>query len=314
MKAKLSIGIIAPFVLLLLVACGGSQSSVTQGVEPTDSGSGGVLSIHFLDVGQGDSIVIVTPHERVVLIDAGTRQSASAIVDDLAELGIFRINLAITTHPHADHIGGYIDVFDDTEVLRYGDPGFPGTSAMYANLLERVEQEGSRSYQLHVGQRIVLDDGIEMRVLSPPVSQFHGTRSDANANSVVLLLQYGDFDAVFMGDAEAETEETILHDHLLGDVDVIKVAHHGSAYASTQAFLDVIRPEYAIISCGAGNTYGHPSPDTVQRLEEYAVDGIFRTDLVGTITLETNGDWIRVETEHAPAQVLLFFQVAALVH
>ena len=255
-----------------------------------------VLEVHFFDVGQGDSSVMVTPNGRVVLVDAGPTGAADGLVADLRALGVERINMAIMSHAHADHIGGYPTILDHFEVMRYGDPGFVHTSEMYHNLLARLETDGIPSYQLVRGQVIRMDDDIEITVLAPSESHLTGTRSDCNANSAVLLLAYGEVQILFSGDSEEATEQELVASNVLPDIEVLKVAHHGGAYSTFESFLAVTQPEIAVISVGAGNQYGHPDEETVIRLEVFGT--VYRTDLLGTVVIRTDGEQIAIQTEH----------------
>jgi len=255
-----------------------------------------VLEVHFFDVGQGDSAVMVTPNGRVVLLDAGPSDAADGLVADLRALGIERINMAIMSHAHADHIGGYRTILDHFEVMRFGDPGYVHTSEMYHDLLARLETDGTPTYRLVRGQVIRMDDDIEMTVLGPTETYLTGTRSDANSNSAVLLVSYGEIQILFTGDSEEATEQELLAANVLPDIEVLKVAHHGGAYSTVESFLAVTQPELAVISVGAGNQYGHPDEQTVIRLEVFAT--VYRTDLLGTVVIRTDGEQIAIRTEH----------------
>jgi competence protein ComEC len=269
---------------------------------PADAGDG-TLEIHFVDVGQGDGIFIVTPERRVVVIDAGTARGGRAMMRSMRRRGVQRVDLALISHSHADHIGGFRRIFNRLEVAHYGDPGFEHPSNVYASLLEKVEEEGSDGMILTAGDWLRIDPEVELYVLAPSTDYLTGTRSDVNANSMVLLLRYRDLTVLFMGDAELDTERRLLSGGWLVDVDVLKVAHHGSAHASSPPFLRATTPEVAVISCGAGNSYGHPAPETVDRLDDFAHDGIFRTDLLGDVVLFSDGERYWIESTDLPDPV-----------
>ncbi|MBN1945630.1 MAG: MBL fold metallo-hydrolase [Bradymonadales bacterium] len=292
-------------VLTFGIGCGSSSPIVREEVTPVPipiEQAAERLQVHFIDVGQGDAIVIITPSGRVVLIDAGPPDSASALVAAMRQLGIWQINLAIITHAHADHIGGFQAILDAFPVIRFGDPGYLHPSAMYASLLERILDSELPIYELRQGQWIQLEDEIRAVVVSPAQDLFSGTRSDANANSIVLLLTYREVSFLFMGDAEAETETLVANCGLVDQVDVLKVSHHGGRHSSIPQFLAVARPRMAVILCGTGNSYGHPSPETLERLDPYAINGIYRTDLHGTVSVTTDGSQIDVVTERSIPQ------------
>jgi beta-lactamase superfamily II metal-dependent hydrolase len=295
--------VLALLAVLLLAwgaACGGGSQTVAGGGEIEGGGSWpgeGQLTVHFLDVGQGDSALIVTPTGRTMLVDAGPPVSSGRLVAGLLARGVHRLNLAVMTHADSDHIGGYQDILDNFEVMRFADPGYPHTTRMYAALLERLERDGIPVYQLRTGDTIRLDEDVEARVLFPPEGLLLGTRSDTNTNSTILLVEYGDVQILMMGDAEDETESYLLAHGLLEDVEVLKVAHHGSAHSTSSPFLEATLPDWAIISCGAGNRFGHPAPEALERLESVPGLVILRTDLVGDVTVTTDGRELHVTTE-----------------
>ena len=285
-------------------ACAGGASVLETGSSIDRSTSGqSLLSVHFLDVGQGDAAVIITPAGRVILIDAGPPEAGEEVVSALNDLGVHRINLALISHAHADHIGGFGDVLSNFPVLHFGDPAFPHPSEMYARLLEQVLALGIPSHVLHSGDWIPVEDDINLYVLAPGAPLIEGSRSDVNANTVVTLLVYDEVGVLFMGDAEHETEARLFAEGWLSDVDILKVAHHGSGYATSERFLEAVDPDVAIVSCGLNNSYGHPAPATLAVLGRVAPGAIYRTDLDGTIIMTTDGREIVVQTERAGSVV-----------
>lgn len=294
----------------LVIGCAAQATVSTQppmtqtSPEPVSWDASSELEVHFLDVGQGDAAVIITPEGRVVLIDGGPPDCADDLVAELLDLGVTEIDLLLVSHAHADHIGGLYDVLHEFPVARYADPGFPHTSRVYGVLLGRLIALQVPRFELSAGQVVAIEDGITLYVIGPETPFIGGSRSDVNANSLVVLLQHGDNRILFMGDAEHETEMRILGGGWAQDVDVLKVAHHGSEYASTESFLEAVQPEFAVISCGADNSYGHPAEPTLDRLRTVAPAGIYRTDLDGTIRLFSDGASIRV-SEPSPSRDML---------
>lgn len=261
----------------------------------------GDLRVDMLDVGQGDSILIRTPANKVILIDAS--ESGAHVADQLKREGVDHLDLVIATHPHADHIGGMQTVLQTFPVKRYTDNGLPHTTQTYAGVMTEIETRGI-SYQAAVrGTVFNLDDGAKLEILFPTGSPLTGTRSDLNANSVVTRLTHGSDCFLFVGDAEQPTEAALLSAGGLGQCDVLKVAHHGSQYSSTQAFLDVVQPKVALISVGVANRYRHPGPDTVERIRAMGT-AIYRTDESGQITVTSTGHGVKVTTTHPPVAVL----------
>ncbi|QRN99776.1 MBL fold metallo-hydrolase [Archangium violaceum] len=258
----------------------------------------GSLTVYFFDVGQGDSTLIVSPTGKTVLIDGGTPESDDRLVARVRELVPGPLDMVILTHPHLDHLGGLAKVIQAVGARRYMDPGFDHPSEAYRKLLDVVGRK--------VGQvmtptpnpsapetllTIGLGEGVTLTILSPRMPQeafLTRTRSDVNANSIVAKLTYGKTAFLFVGDAEPETEEHLLGKPIDFTSTVMKVAHHGGRYSSTAPFLAAVKPQAAIISCGAGNDYGHPTDEALQRLGAVGAH-IFRTDLQGEVVAVSNG-------------------------
>lgn len=252
----------------------------------------GTLTVDMLDVGQGDSILVRSPAGKAVLIDAG--EGKARVSDQLRALGVTELNLVVATHPHADHVGGMNDVLLAIPTKMYVDNGLSHTTATYNTLMRTVELRGIPYKTAAVGQVFNLDDGIKLEVLAPPATALRGTRSDLNANSVVLRLTHGKDCMLLTGDSEAPSEDQLVHDGLK-PCEVLKVAHHGSEYSTTDAFLAALQPKIALISVGSDNRYGHPGPRTMERLEAAGVT-IYRTDLAGGIRLSSDGKGWKVQT------------------
>ncbi len=252
----------------------------------------GTLTVDVLDVGQGDSILLRTPAGKAVLIDAGERQAD--VVDQLRALGVTELALAVATHPHADHIGGMNDVLLSIPARLYVDNGLPHTTATYSTLMRTIELRGIPYKTAVVGQTFSLDDGVKIAVLGPGADPVRGSRSDLNANSVVLRVTHDRDCILLVGDAESETEHNLLRG-AVQPCEVLKVAHHGSNFASSDDFLAAVKPEIALISVGADNKYGHPGDETMARLQAAGAK-IYRTDQDGALRLESSGRGWKVST------------------
>lgn len=247
------------------------------------------VSVHFLDIGQGDAILIRTADDKAVMLDAGPPESRGSMLDRLRALGITSLDALIMTHAHADHVGGAKMLLETFPVKLVLDPGFAHTSAMYAGILETIEKKGIRYRQPRRSFKVRLGEHAELQFLSPEDPLLSGTRSDPNANSFVIKLSAGDVDVMLTGDAEAETEARVLGTKDVPmQCEVLKVAHHGSEYSTTAAFLDAVHPTAAVISVGASNRYGHPAPPTLLKLDKAGVV-TYRTDTDGEVVLETDG-------------------------
>ncbi len=253
----------------------------------------GQLHLYMLDVGQGDALMIVTPDGKQLLIDGGPEPAA--LLREVSEVMPFwdrTIDLVLLTHPDADHLGGLPDLLSRYEVAAVADSGQANDTEWYTAWQVAVQQEGVAPLHVQPGQTWQLGKGATLEVLAPRGIPFETT----NQNSIVLRLQYGSFCALLTGDIEAETEARLVNDGVLSPCQVLKIAHHGSATSTSPAFLEAVRPAYALISVGNNNRFGHPNGDVLQRLADSNVR-VFRTDQAGTIHLVTDGSRLGVETD-----------------
>jgi competence protein ComEC len=245
----------------------------------------GALTVHFLDVGQGDAAVLRTPHGRWVVIDAGPRTPEGdagrrVVVPFLRRHGARRVDLVVASHGHADHVGGLPALFEALPVELVLDPGEPVPEAAYLAYLAAVDGAGARWRRARAGD-VVEVDGVRIEVLSPDSAWAERTL-DPNEESVVLLVRFGRHRLLFTGDAGEPVERRLAG--RVGGVDVLKVGHHGSRTATGAAWLAELRPETAVISVGRKNRYGHPAPEVLERLTAAGVR-VARTDAAGTATL-----------------------------
>ena len=260
------------------------------------------LSVTLFDVGQADSILVQTAGKRV-LIDAG--ETAAQVKNILKSKNIANLDLIIATHPHSDHIGGMKNVVENTAFKVYMDNGYPHTSSTYAKLMEAVENKAARGEARYMtarqGQRLNFGPEAYFEVLWPDDVGFKDTRSDINANSVILKLTHKNVCFAFMADAEAETEAKVAK--AIGSCQVLKVSHHGSPHSSTDELINTLKPKIALISTGLGNKHGHPGPATIEKLEKIGAK-IYRTDLMGEVTAISDGANVRVVTAHEPLKLV----------
>jgi len=278
---------------------------------PTPFVTQGRLQIYALDVGQGDSSLIITPEGKSVLIDAGTPQAADEVVAALRKRGVQSLDLAVATHPHADHIGGMRQVIENFGVKNFLDSGrvdYP--SKEYQRMLDALNKKGIKLIVAKRGMKFDLDSGIKIEVLNPQgdnqwIEEVRRGGSLENANSVVLRLSYGNFSMLFTGDAETETEDLMMKSGVPLRAQVLKVGHHGSRYATSARFLEAVAPEAAVISVGAGNKYGHPAQQTLDRLRKAGVK-VYRTDLNGEIAIVTDGNTFEIHPARQSIQVALW--------
>ncbi|WP_312641581.1 ComEC/Rec2 family competence protein [Hydrogenoanaerobacterium sp.] len=251
-------------------------------------------SVHIIDIGQGDSILIKTP-EHNILIDAGERDKGAEVVSYLQSQDVMALDYIIATHPHADHIGGMSYVIEQMDVGSIIAPKVPDsitpTSKAYKNMLTAIQQKGLKIKLPKAGDVYNLEDGSQFTILGPVEPS-----TEMNNNSVVLKFEYGDISFVLTGDCEKDMENEILETGADVSADVLKLGHHGSNTSTGKAWLTTVSPSYAAISCGKDNSYGHPHKEVVSRLKEAGVT-YYRTDLAGTIIFETDGTAIQVKTE-----------------
>ena len=260
-------------------------------------GDGGAsLALHFLDVGQGDAAAIRTPAGRWILIDAGPAgQGADAgsrvVAPFLQRHGARSLALAVVSHAHADHLGGLLSAMARLPTGLVLEPGADVADPRDTRFLDSLLAHGVPWHPARVGERFELD-GVRATVLHPEAG-WTGWGEDVNEDSLVLLVEYGDFQALFAGDAGFPAESAMLG--RVHAVDLLKVGHHGSRGSTGDTWLDALRPAVAVISLGR-NDYGHPAPATLERLAAHRV-AVHRTDREGTITVVTDGRQMTVRSE-----------------
>src|SRR6266566_5730860 len=256
------------------------------------------LTVHFLDVGQGDAAALRTPNGRWIVIDGGPRTpewdaGRRVVVPFLRGQGVGRVAVLVATHGDADHLGGLpavVEAFDPELVL---EPGEPLGRPLYLEFLADVEASGARWHAARAGDRIEVD-GVVLEVLSPD-SLWMRLPLDVNEHGVVLRVRYGTVRLLFQADAGLPVESRLVG--TVGRVDLLKVGHHGSRSATSDEWLDELEPRTAVISVGRHNNYGHPAPDVLARLARHGVT-VFRTDQSGTITFSTDGHGERIRSHH----------------
>lgn len=258
------------------------------------------LRVDFIDVGQGDAALVTSPSGKTVLIDGGPAHQAPALTAFLSAHVHGPLDLILLSHRHEDHLGGLPAVVRGTGTKLFLDAPAAHAGPDYDVLMRELDARGVPARQAARGRRIDLGGGAVITLLGPPEPPITGSRSDVNANSVVARLTYGQVSFLFAGDAEAPTEAWLLASGQELRADVLKVAHHGSRYASRVRFLRAVGPQVAVISAGAGNEYGHPAAITLERLSRVGAT-VYRTDLDGDVTVETDGASVRVRTERTVA-------------
>lgn len=265
------------------------ESGVNQAVNAKDY----PFSVHYIDVGQADCSLVICG-EDTILIDAGEVDSYDKIRTYLESQNVKEIDYLILTHAHADHIGSADEILKSYAVQnvimpKYTEENMP-TAKVYADLLYALADSGAKAIAAKPGNIYTLS-GCSFTVLAP-----NKAYEEMNNSSVVIRLVYGDTTFLFQGDAEKKAEQDILDSRLALSADVIKLGHHGSNTSSSSGYLSKVQPQFAVISCGEKNSYGHPSDKVLMRLDDMGID-YRRTDRNGTIVVTSDGNEISVMTE-----------------
>ena len=242
------------------------------------------LSIHYIDVGQADSILIQNK-EHSMLIDAGNNADGPLLVDYLKEQNITKIDYVVGTHPHEDHIGGLDDIINNFEIQEVYLPEVMTTTKTFEDVLDSIENNNLEITIPTIGDIFKIGE-MNFEVI------YTGTNEkDLNASSIVLKMTFGNHSYLFTGDTTEEVEKTFLDKNI--NIDILKVAHHGSKYSTCNEFLKKATPTYAIISVGEDNSYNHPELETLTRLKQYTKN-IYMTKDLGTIILNSDGTNINI--------------------
>lgn len=265
----------------------GPRSEERVGQPTSEPPPAASTEVDFIDVGQGDSILIETADSKHILIDAGPEAADTTIVAFLQSHSVSTLDALVISHPDADHIGGADEVLQSFTVLRIYHSGFVKDTVAYNNFITAANAEGCPIYtdaNINPGDFLPLSSSVTFQVLA-----IDANAPDANSASIVIKMSYGTIDFLFEGDAPSSVESQMMSNPSFNlDVEILKVGHHGSSYSTSDAFLTATTPSIGVVSVGAGNPYGHPAADTLSRLSSHGVT-VYRTDLSGTIVITTNG-------------------------
>lgn len=288
-KKKTAKKVISAVIVLIAVIAGlfFGKDAIFGGLtdNPSAPVSGDEVQFHFIDVGQGDAALIRTA-KGDILIDAGTNSSEDELKAYLDSLGIKDIEYAVFTHPHEDHIGGADMILNTYNVKCVVLPDATSTSKTFERMMDAIEAEKCEVMEATPDKTFKVGE-LTCTILAPISTSY----TETNNYSVVIRADYGDTSVLFTGDAEVDAEEEMLERYRfkgLLDCDLLKVGHHGSDTSSSQAFLDAVTPVYAVISCGEGNSYGHPIQEILARYEAMKAE-IHRTDKEGSIVFTSTG-------------------------
>lgn len=281
-RSKISLITLVASLIILFVGC----SAVPQVDKPLTNNTAmvsGQLKVHYIDVGQGDSILIQQGSENM-LIDTGTNSSAKSLINYLEAQNIKKIDVLVLTHPHEDHIGGADVVIKEFDIGAIYMPKITSTTETFKDVISAISSKGLKIISPKPGDIIKLGDAVST-ILGPISSN----DKDLNTYSIVLKLAFGNNKFLFTGDAEASTEKDMINKGYDLSADILKVGHHGSDTSTSQGFLDKVNPKYAIISVGKENNYGHPHLLTMDKLKIKNIP-VYRTDEKGTILVTSDGN------------------------
>jgi len=279
-------------VALFFSSSAEAQVSFLDNSLVVDSIEGPALTVHFIDVGQGDSILLQAPNGETLLVDTGPRRKVANPLYYLREVGIERIDHLLVTHSHLDHIGGFSRIVRALPVGELWWSGYFHPTGTAERFLKKIEELKTPTRTLKRGDELTLGGDVRIVVLHPP-ADMKPVDHDINNYSVVLRVTYGEIDFLLTGDAEIKAERMLLASGMVLGSEFLKVGHHGSKTATTLMFLRSVAPGFGVISCGRNNKYDHPHASTLKHLTEANV-AILRTDELGTIVVRTDGKKISI--------------------
>ena len=262
----------------------------SPGTPVTPPSSSAQMLVHFIDVGQGDSIFIQSPNGKNMLVDGGTKDYGDDVVAYLKSLNVSKIDYVVATHPDADHIGGLIDVVNTFTVGTFLNSGKEHTTKTYEDLLKAIQNKNITYTEPKTGDTISLDNALKVQVLAA-----NPTAEDNNDASIVLKVTYNKVSFLLTADAGIEMEKEIAAKYDVSST-ILKAGHHGSSTSSSLAFLQKVKPAAVILSYGKDNTHGHPHDEVMANLKQLETKA-YSTAQDGTIIVKTNGTTYSIDAK-----------------
>jgi len=266
-------------VLLCIFLLAGCTETLNE--EKVSVTAGHEMRVHFIDVGQGDSIFIESPNGKTMLVDGGVKGAGQNVVSYLKELGVKKLDIVVATHPDADHIGGLIPVLNSIDIGQFYDSGKVHTSQTFEEMLTLIDTKNIPYNVPKTDENIAFDDDINVKVLNADENA-----TDNNDASIVLKIAYGNVSFLLTADAGVSLEKEMMQDDVKATI--LKAGHHGSNTSSSAEFIQAVHPEVTILSYGEGNKYGHPHAEVVERLQAIG-SKIYATAEAGTVIVSTDG-------------------------
>lgn len=260
---------------------------------PAQGMTGELMQVHFIDVGQGDSILIETPADKTILIDGGPPDAGKTVVNYLKSMNIETIDLLIATHPDIDHIGGLPHVMKTFDVRQVIDSGKLHTTNTYTKYINEIWNREIPVEIANENETINIDPLMELKILNS-----YDKRKNTNQSSLVMKITYGEIDFLLMGDVEMEQEHELMNEHNV-QAEILKVAHHGSNTSTSRKFLQKVNPQIAMLTYSAENDYGHPVNRVIENLHKQGIS-IYSTAAYGNVVLATDGVNYMIIPERTP--------------
>ncbi len=275
-------------LLCVFLVAGCTEAMKTEKIPVT---AGHDMRVHFIDVGQGDSILIESPNGKTMLVDGGVKGVGQEVVAYLKGLGVNKLDIVVATHPDADHIGGLIPVLNTVPIKQFYDSGKVHTSQTFEEMLTLIDEKSIPYHVPKTGDMLDFDKDLLVKVLN--ADEYAADNNDA---SIVLKITYGNVSFLLTGDAGVALEKEMLQYDVRATV--LKAGHHGSNTSSSMDFIQAVKPKVTILSYGQDNKYGHPHAEVMERLQAVG-SKVYATAEAGTIIVSTDGVNYAVNNEEA---------------